>query len=179
MAPAAGDADTATSARPGTGSGGDAAAPASGRGGSGGAGSGGSGSDPAAPLARGGGAAAGAGSETRPLACTVAIDVRGLGAFQRDMTSIVYAGGQQLWPDAALIKGVSSELVQAGNLHTYVTAESQLAAFPNVTRVKAERIQPNRFAPNSQVYTDVTLSGAAAAQFRSAGSACRVVYLKD
>ncbi|MCD0157859.1 hypothetical protein, partial [Deinococcus sp. 6GRE01] len=112
--------------------------------------------------------------------CTVAVDVRGLGNFQRDMTSVVYAeGGAQLWPDAALIKGVSSSLVQEGNLHTYVTSEAELSAFKNVTRVKASRIQPNRFAPNSKVFTDVTLPAEAAAQFRSAGQACRVVYLKS
>ncbi|MFN4253105.1 hypothetical protein, partial [Deinococcus sp.] len=130
----------------------------------------------AGTVARGGGAA----SETRPLNCTVAVDVRGLGNFQRDMTSVVYAeGGAQLWPDAALIKGVSSSLVQEGNLHTYVTSEAELSAFKNVTRVKASRIQPNRFAPNSKVFTDVTLPAEAAAQFRSAGQACRVVYLKS
>ncbi|OOV13990.1 hypothetical protein BXU09_04145 [Deinococcus sp. LM3] len=106
--------------------------------------------------------------------------MRGLGNFQRDMTSVVYAeGGTQLWPDAALIKGVSSSLVQEGNLHTYVTSEAELSAFKNVTRVKASRIQPNRFAPNSKVFTDVTLPASAAAQFRSAGQACRVVYLKS
>ncbi|PNY81424.1 hypothetical protein CVO96_08535 [Deinococcus koreensis] len=108
------------------------------------------------------------------------IDVRGLGNFQRDMTSLVYdQGGAQLWPDAALVKGVSNDLVQAGNLHTYITGEGQISSFKNVTRLKASRIQPNRLAPNSGVLTDVTLSAAATSQFRSAGKACRVVYLKD
>ncbi|WP_235204213.1 hypothetical protein, partial [Deinococcus sp. RL] len=128
----------------------------------------------------GGGGGAGAGTETRPLACTVVIDVRGLGRFDRDMTSYVYdEAGTQLWPDAALVRGVSSQLVNEGNLHTYATSEGQLSAFPNVTRVRAARVQAPRIAPNAAIRTDAVLSAAAAAQFRSAGAACRVVYLKD
>ncbi|MFC5850173.1 hypothetical protein, partial [Deinococcus petrolearius] len=128
----------------------------------------------------GGGGGAAGGNEDRPLNCTVVVDVRGLGNFQRDMTSFVYAeGGAQLWPDAALVQGVSSQLVQEGNLHTYITAEGQASGFSNVTRVKASKIRPSKFAPNSAVYTDVELSAAAAEQFRSAGKACRVVYLKS
>lgn len=96
------------------------------------------------------------------------------------MTSFLYdERGQQLWPDAALVKGVSSQLVQEGNLHTYITAEGQISSFPNVTRVKALRIQQPRIAPNSRVYTDAVLGADAAAQFRSAGKACRAVYLKN
>ncbi|WP_104991361.1 hypothetical protein [Deinococcus sp. NW-56] len=108
------------------------------------------------------------------------MDVRGLGRFDRDMTSRVYdAAGTQLWPDAALVRGVSSQLVNEGNLHTYATSEGQLGAFQNITRVKATRVQAPRIAPNSPVRTDVVLSAAAAEQFRKAGAACRVVYLKD
>lgn len=96
------------------------------------------------------------------------------------MTSHVYdEGGAQLWPDAVLIKGVSSQLVNEGALHTYITSESEIGQFKNVTRVKATRVQQPRIAPNSTVYTDAVLRSAAAAQFRSAGSACRVVYLKN
>ncbi len=108
------------------------------------------------------------------------IDVRGLGSFQRDMTSAVYDDqGRKVWPDAALIAGVSNDLVQEGNLHTYITSESQIAAFPEVTRIRAARIRPNALAPQSNVYTDVALNIAGTALFRSAGQACRVVYLKD
>ena len=119
-------------------------------------------------------------SAGKPLSCTVVIDVRGLGSFQRDMTSAVYDDqGRKVWPDAALIAGVSNDLVQEGNLHTYITSESQIAAFPEVTRIKAARIRPNALAPQSNVYTDVALNIAGTALFRSAGQACRVVYLKD
>lgn len=106
--------------------------------------------------------------------------MRGLGNFQRDMSSFVFdAAGTQLWPDAALIGGVSSQLVQEGNLHTYITSEGAIGGFKNVTRVKASKIRPTKFAPNSSVFTDTELDAAAAAQFRAAGKACRVVYLKD
>jgi hypothetical protein len=131
-------------------------------------------------VARAGGrAGAAGGTETRPLNCTVVLDVRAFPKFQRDMTSFVYdAGGTQLWPDAALVRGVSSQLVQEGNLHTYVTSERALGSFANITRLTASRVQPNRLAPRSPVLTDAVLDAAAAAQFRSAGQACRVVYLK-
>ncbi len=120
----------------------------------------------------------GAGSENRALLCNVVVDVRGLGNFERDMTSYIYnEQGQQLWPDAALIRGVSSQLVNEGNLHTYITSEADISNFNNVTRVRATRIQPNHMSPNSKFYTDATLDAAASAQFRSAGQACRVVYL--
>lgn len=121
-----------------------------------------------------------AGTETRPLSCTVVIDVRGLSGFQRDMSSFVYdEGGTQLWPDPLLVKGVDSGLVQRGEMHTYITSEAEVGKFKNVTRVKASRVQANRLAPNSGVLTDSTLDPAAAAAFRSAGKACQVVYLKD
>lgn len=106
--------------------------------------------------------------------------MRGLGNFQRDMTSNLYdTGGAKLWPDAALVQGVSSQLVNEGNMHTYITSEGGIGQFKNVTRVKASRIRPNALAPGSSVFTDAELDAAAAAQFRSAGKACRVVYLKD
>lgn len=106
------------------------------------------------------------------------IDVRGLGNFQRDMTTFVFDNaGNQLWPDAALVQGVSSQLVQEG-LHTYITSESQIADFTNVTRVKAESLRSTKFAPQSGVLTDTQLGAAASEQFRQAGKACRVVYLK-
>lgn len=127
----------------------------------------------------GGGAGAGTGTEDRPLTCTVVIDVRGLGNFQRGESSYVMQGDAQVWPDPELVKGVSSQLVNEGNLHTYITAEGQIDGFKNVTRLKAQRLLPNKTAPTSNVLTDVELSPAAVAQFRSAGKACRVVYLKD
>ena len=105
--------------------------------------------------------------------------MRGLGNFQRDMSSFVYdEAGAQLWPDAARVQGVSSQLVQEG-LHFYVTSEAELAKFGNITRVRASRIQANRLAPNSGVLTDAVLSAAAATQFRGAGPACQVVYFKS
>ncbi|CAM3305057.1 hypothetical protein DEDE109153_10485 [Deinococcus deserti] len=107
------------------------------------------------------------------------VDVRGLGNFQRAQSSFVMSGGAQVWPDPELIKGVSSDLVMEGNLHTYVTSEAGLAPFKNVTRVKASRVLPSKFAPNSDYLADVELSAAAAREFRSAGEACRVVYFKD
>lgn len=107
------------------------------------------------------------------------VDVRGLGNFQRDMSSFIFdAAGNQLWPDAELVKGVNSQLVQEGNLQTYITSEGEIGQFKNVTRVKASKIRPTKFAPNSSVYTDAELDASAAAQFRSAGKACRVAYLK-
>ena len=106
--------------------------------------------------------------------------MRGLGNFQRDMTSFIFdSAGNQLWPDAELVKGVNSKLVVEGNLQSYVTSEGEIGAFKNVTRVKASKIRPTKFAPNSDVMTDAQLDAAGSAQFRSAGKACRVVYLKD
>ncbi|WP_206733002.1 hypothetical protein, partial [Deinococcus metallilatus] len=182
--PAAGGRGGTSGTGTGGGPSGGGEAPASGRSGNGeGAGSGapGGGGTGGGETARaGGGGGAAAGNEDRLLTCTVVVDVRGLGSFQRDMTSFVYdESGTQLWPDAALVKGVSSQLVQEGSLQTYITSESQIAGFQNVTRVKAARVQPNRMAPNSKVFTDAVLSASAAGQFRSAGKACRVVYLKD
>ncbi|MFC6664732.1 hypothetical protein ACFP9V_04765 [Deinococcus radiopugnans] len=128
----------------------------------------------------GGGGGGTGGSEDRLLNCTVVVDVRGFAAFQRAQSSFVFdQAGKQVWPDAALIKGVSSQLVQEGNLQTYITSEGQIGDFKNVTRVKAQGVQATKFAPTSNYITDAVLSAAAAAQFRSAGQACRVVYLKN
>ncbi len=114
------------------------------------------------------------------LNCTVVVDVRGFPTFQRAQSSFVFEqGGGQLWPDAALIQGVSSQLVQEGSLQTYITSEGQIGDFKNVTRVKAQAVQATKFAPKSNYITDAVLPAAAAAQFRSAGKACRVVYFKD
>lgn len=121
--------------------------------------------------------AAGAPSSASAPVCTVVIDVRGLGRMDRDMTSrVLDTQGQQVWPDATLVPGTSSRLKQGG-MHTYVTSEAQLAAFQNVTRVKALRLQPPRVAPTSAIRTDAVLEPNAAREFRAAGSACRVVYL--
>ena len=127
------------------------------------------------------GAGAAVGNETRGSLCTVAIDVRGLDRrFERDLTTFVYdPGGNQLWPDSELVQGVSSRLVNEGNLQSYVTSEAQLAGLPNLTRVKALKVQPSKFSPNSPYFTDAVLDSVAAARFRSAGMACRLVYLKD
>ncbi|WP_309572568.1 hypothetical protein, partial [Deinococcus sp.] len=166
----------------GTGAGGGGVAPAGGAGAGGGAGGtgGGNGGNGGVGARAGGGGAGAAASAGKPLSCTVLIDVRGLGNFQRDMTSAIYDDqGRKIWPDAALIRGVSNDLVQEGNLHTYITSESQIASFPDVTRIRASRIQPNALASQSSVYTDVSLSVLATALFKSAGQACRVVYLKD
>ena len=176
--PGAGGAGNAGS---GTGSG---AAPAAGRG-PGTTGTGASGSGPAqgtgpGTAARGGGTSQGAGTETRPLTCTVVVDVRGLGRLESAMTSFVMdSAGNQVWPDAELVRGVSTQLVQEGNLQHYVRSEADLAPYKNVTRVKASRLRPTKFAPNSNYLTDVELSADAAQAFRSAGKACRVVYLRD
>ncbi|MFC3860647.1 hypothetical protein ACFOPQ_07715 [Deinococcus antarcticus] len=64
-------------------------------------------------------------------------------------------------------------------MHTYITNESQIKAFPNVTRLKAARITPSKFAPNSSVLTDVQLDASGEALFKKAGQGCRVVYLKN
>ena len=127
-----------------------------------------------------GGAAPGAGTETRPLTCTVVVDVRGLGRLESAMTSFVMdSAGNQIWPDAELVRGVSTQLVQEGNLQHYVRSEADLAQYKNVTRIKASRLRSTKFAPNSNYLTDVELSADAAQTFRSAGKACRVVYLRD
>lgn len=127
------------------------------------------------------GAGAAADNESRGSLCTVAIDVRGLDRrFVRDLTTFVYGpGGTQLWPDAQLVEGVSSRLVNEGNLQSYVTSEAQLTGLPNLTRVRATKVQPSKFSPNSPYFTDAVLDSAAAARFRAAGTACRLVYLKD
>ncbi|WP_415814689.1 hypothetical protein, partial [Deinococcus marmoris] len=164
--------------------GGAGTAPAASRagaaGGSAGVPPGGAGGDGGVTARAGGGGGGTGGSEDRLLNCSVVVDVRGLGNFQRAQSSFVFGpGNQQLWPDATLIQGVSSQLVQEGNLQTYITSEGQIGEFKNVTRVKAQAVQATRFAPTSNYITDAVLSAAAAAQFRSAGQACRVVYLKD
>jgi len=107
--------------------------------------------------------------------------VRGLDRrFSRAETSFVFdEAGRQLWPDAELVKGVSSRLVNEGSLQSYATSEADLSGLPNLTRVRASAVRATKFAPNSTLITDAVLGSAAAAQFRSAGSACRVVYLKD
>lgn len=135
----------------------------------------------AGETARASGGGTAAGHEDRPLTCTVVVDVRGLDRrFERAQSSFVFdENGKQLWPDAVLVQGVSSQLVNEGNLHTYITSESQIGQFQNVTRVKAARVQATKFAPSSSYITDAVLGASAAAQFRSAGKACRVVYLKD
>ena len=114
------------------------------------------------------------------MTCTVVVDVRGLGKFDTAMTSFIRdRAGNQVWPDAELVRGVATQLVQEGNLHTYVRSEGDLSPFKNVTRVRASRILPTKFAPNSDYMADVELSADAAQTFRSAGRACRVVYLRD
>ena len=123
---------------------------------------------------------AGAGTETRLLACTVVVDVRGLGKLESAMTSYVLdAAGNQLWPDAELVKGVSTQLVQEGNLHVYTRSEADLANYKNVTRVKASGLLKPKGSPLANYLSDVQLSAEAAETFRSAGKACRVVYLRD
>ena len=111
----------------------------------------------------------------------MAIDVRGLDKrFDRAQSPFVFdSAGNQLWPDAELIKGVSSQMVNEGSLQSYVTSEAQLSAFSNLTRVKAVRVQATKFAPASKYITDAVLDSAAASRFRSAGTACRAVFLKD
>lgn len=110
-------------------------------------------------------------------ACTVVIDVRGLGHLQPDMTSFVFSGSRQLWPDAALFQGVSRQLVQETGLHTYISNEKDITRFHKVTRVKASRLRPSQFAPHSSVLTDVELGPNATREFLAAGKGCRVVYL--
>ncbi|SEI87070.1 hypothetical protein SAMN04488058_10296 [Deinococcus reticulitermitis] len=135
----------------------------------------------AATLARaGGGSAAAAGTENRPLNCTVVVDVRGLGRLERGMTSFVMdAGGAQLWPDATLVQGVDTGLVQEGNLHSYARSEGELAGLKNVTRVKASALLKPKQSPGANYLLDVQLSADAAQAFRNAGKACKVVYFQD
>lgn len=111
----------------------------------------------------------------------MAVDVRGLDRrFERAQSSFVFdEAGNQLWPDAVLVKGVSSQQVNEGSLQSYVTNDAALSAFPNLTRVKASKVQATKFAPASNYITDAVLGGAAASSFRAAGTACRVVYVKD
>ncbi|MFC6591448.1 hypothetical protein ACFP81_05090 [Deinococcus lacus] len=105
--------------------------------------------------------------------------MRAFADFTRDMSVFVFSSsGEQLWPDPELIQGVPSELITSGEAHSYVTTEAELGQFPGVTRVQAARLRPNKLAPASGLMTDVELSESAAAQFRAAGSACRVVFLK-
>jgi len=113
--------------------------------------------------------------------CTIVIDVRGLNKhFERAQTSFVFdARGQQLWPDEALIKGVTSQIMTEGNLHTYIDKEQVIRQFANVTRLKALRVQATKFAPSSQYITDAVLGPDAAQKFKAAGKACRLIYLLD
>ena len=114
----------------------------------------------------------------QPFACTVAVDVRGLkGDFQAAMTSYVFdESGAQLWPDAALVQGVDSELVNEGNLQAYVRNEADLARYPNVTKVKAAKVLPPK-GTQTKYDADAVLSSAEAIKFKAAGKACRVVYV--
>ena len=118
----------------------------------------------------------------------MAVDVRGLRAtvggkayaLERAQSSFVFDdSGRQLWPDAVLVKNVNSKLVNEGNLQSYLTTDAGLSAFPKVTRVKASRVQATKFSPASNYITDVALDASAAAAFRAAGTACKVVYIKD
>ncbi|MDO4264649.1 MAG: hypothetical protein Q4C67_10680, partial [Deinococcus sp.] len=92
---------------------------------------------------------------------------------------VLDAAGNQLWPDAELVRGVSTQLVQEGNLHTYTRNEADLANYKNVTRVKASQLLKPKQSPLANYLSDVQLSADAAQAFRSAGKACRVVYLRD
>ncbi len=118
----------------------------------------------------------------------MAVDVRGLSAtvggkaypLERAQSSFLFdENGTQLWPDAVLVRGVSSKLVNEGNLQSYLTGEAGLSGLPNLTRLKASRVQATKFNPASNYITDAVLDASAAARFRAAGSACKVVYLKD
>ena len=115
------------------------------------------------------------------LLCTVIVDVRGLDKnFQRAQSSFVFDDhGKQLWPDAALIRGVSSQLVNEGDLQDYLTSESQIARFKNITRVKAFKVQATKFAPDSSYIVDAVLGPNATKEFKAAGQSCRVAFLKD
>ena len=64
-------------------------------------------------------------------------------------------------------------------MQTYITSEGQISQFKNVTRVKAAKVQATKFAPSSSYITDAVLDGAGTASFRSAGSGCRVAFLKN
>lgn len=121
-------------------------------------------------------------SESRPRTqCTVLIDVRGFNSFVRDLSSRVYDDqGNQLWPDPVaqrnLQVGFSVE-ANDSNLHQYITSEAELSPGQIVTRIKASRLQSPRSTPGSNVLTDVVLGKKDSAQFRAAGSGCRLVYL--
>ncbi|ANC72291.1 hypothetical protein DERA104750_14600 [Deinococcus radiodurans] len=187
-------AGTPSASRPGSGGTGNGSGtgegsgtvPASGRGtggsgtGTGNGGGAGEGAGVGAVARGGGGAGQGAGNETRPLTCTVVVDVRGLGKLESAMTSFVMdSAGNQVWPDAELIKGVATQLVQEGNLQEYTRSEAGLAQLKNVTRVKASRLLRPKQSPGAPYFADVELSADAAQTFRSAGKACKVVYLRD
>ncbi|PYE56523.1 hypothetical protein [Deinococcus yavapaiensis] len=107
------------------------------------------------------------------------MDVRGLGSFERAQTSFVLDDrGNQVWPDAELVKNVSSGLWDEGRIsQQYVRDESALKAFDNVTVVKALRVQKPKFAPGASYNADAVVSSDVARQIREAGKACRLVYL--
>lgn len=100
------------------------------------------------------------------------IDVRAFPSFQRSMTSALYSeNGDKIWPDGQ-VQGIDSQLVNEGT-HSYITNESQVSNFKNVTRITAVAVQINVVSA-----TDAVLDAEGIRKFRAPDRLCRIVYLK-
>ncbi len=110
--------------------------------------------------------------------CTVVVDVRGLGSFERDQFSYIYGpGGERLWPTPQQAANVDGQLANEGLL-TYFRSEGEIAkAYGKYTVIKAASLARNPDATARQILSSAQLGPAAAAQFRQVGSECRLAYL--
>ncbi|ADY25740.1 hypothetical protein Deipr_0578 [Deinococcus proteolyticus MRP] len=110
--------------------------------------------------------------------CTVVVDVRGLGRFERDQFSYVYGpGGERLWPTPQQAANVDGQLANEGLL-TYFRSEGDIAAaFGSYTVIKAASLARNPDATAREILSSSQLGPAAAAQFQQIGAECRLAYL--
>ena len=110
--------------------------------------------------------------------CTLVVDVRGLGDFQRDQFSYVYGpGGERLWPTAQQAANVDSQLASEGLL-TYFRSEAEIAAATGPYKVvRAAALARNPDATARAIFSSAQLDASGAAQFQALNNNCRLAYL--
>ncbi|MDO4264374.1 MAG: hypothetical protein Q4C67_09260, partial [Deinococcus sp.] len=110
--------------------------------------------------------------------CTVVVDVRGLGAFQRDQFSYIYGpGGERLWPTAQQAANVDGQLANEGLLNYFRSEGEIAAAFGKYTVIKAAALARNPDATAREILSSAQLGPAGAAQFQAVNSECQLAYL--
>lgn len=106
------------------------------------------------------------------------VDVRGLGNFQTSQFSYIYGpGGERLWPTQQQIANVNSTLANEGLLSYFHTEGEISSQYGEFTTVRATGLVRDPQATNTVLLNSAQLDAAAAAQFQTVGSQCRLVYL--